>query len=204
MPSWKTHIEIAKRISEKLNITNNELNEFMIGSILPDINNGYVVKKISNIYSHKKTHYEENGGITYVNFYNQYKNLIKEPLILGYYVHLYTDYIWNNDFYSRIEKNVNYCNYTSNELREIKHNDFKLYNNKYVKNTINIINIDEVLNKIKLINNVSINKKDLINAIEYLNTYNIFLSTYKFYKDKEMDHLLEDVVKSICEKNIDV
>lgn len=199
MPNWKTHLEIAKRISKKLNIKKSELNEFMLGSILPDINNSYVVKEISSVYSHKKTHYEENGGITYINFYNQYKDIIRKPLILGYYVHLYTDYIWNNDFYSKVEKNVNYSKYAPNELREIKHNDFKFYNNKYVKNTINIKNINKILCEITVIDNISLNQEDLVKVLEYLNKCDIFPSTYKFYTEEELDYLLNFVVDNIWE-----
>lgn len=202
MPNWKTHIEIAKMIGKKLNIENGDINEFIIGNILPDINNGYVIKNISNIFPHKKTHYEEKGGITYINFYNQYKNLIKKPIIFGYYVHLYTDYIWNNNFYTKVKEDIDYCKYTSNELREIKHNDFKVYNNKYIKNTISIKNIDKILNDISVIDNITVNKNDLINALEYLNTSKVFSSTYKFYSEKEMDHLLEFTVDNICKNFI--
>ena len=53
MPNWKVHLEIAKRINQKQNYTGKELEEFNLGSILPDINNCYIVTDISKKLDHK-------------------------------------------------------------------------------------------------------------------------------------------------------
>jgi len=55
MPAWGIHLYTAKKINEKLKIKN--YNNFLIGNIATDINNGYVVKNISKIINHKQTHY---------------------------------------------------------------------------------------------------------------------------------------------------
>ena len=47
MPNWKVHLEIAKRLNEKFKYTENQLEEFNLGNILPDINNCFIVKDIS-------------------------------------------------------------------------------------------------------------------------------------------------------------
>lgn len=202
MPNWKTHIEVAKRLNKKLKFKNEKLEEFMIGNLLADINNGFVVKGISTIYNHKHTHYEDNGGITYINFYNQYKDRLNEPIVLGYYVHLYTDYLWNNDFYTRLGKNIKFCEYTSEELKKIKHDDFKLYNNKYIDNIINIENVNNIVNKSRSISNISINYSDVIKVIEFLKVQNTFNSDYSFYNEKELDELLEDTVNKMLQQII--
>ena len=44
MPNWKIHLEIAKRLNKKFNYTQNKLEEFYLGNILPDINNCFIVK----------------------------------------------------------------------------------------------------------------------------------------------------------------
>ena len=43
MPNWKTHIEIGLRLNEELKYDKKNLNLFLFGSILPDINNGYLI-----------------------------------------------------------------------------------------------------------------------------------------------------------------
>ena len=55
MPAWGIHLYTAKKINEKLKIKN--YNSFLIGNIVTDINNGYVVKNISKTKNHKETHY---------------------------------------------------------------------------------------------------------------------------------------------------
>lgn len=199
MPSWKVHIEIAKRVNSKLNFKGKDLEEFMFGNILADINNGFIVEDVSVLYSHKYTHYEDNGGITYINFFNQYKKKIKEPTILGYYIHLYTDYIWNNDYYTKVEKIVKMHNKTSEELKKIKHNDFKLYNCKYSINDIHITSINNIVNKSRLISNISINNLDVEKTLEFLKKDNRLNYSYKFYTEGELDELLEYTIKRIIE-----
>lgn len=57
MPSWGIHLKIANLLSEKfLNINKNQ---FMIANLLPDVNNGYVIKEISRKVNHDVTHYEK-------------------------------------------------------------------------------------------------------------------------------------------------
>ena len=56
MPSWGIHLEIANRVYKKLE--NIDKNLFMFGNVMPDINNGYVIKDVNKIISHKKTHYD--------------------------------------------------------------------------------------------------------------------------------------------------
>ena len=56
MPNWKTHIEIGLRLNEELKYDKKNLNLFLFGSILPDINNGYLITDISNKIEHDITH----------------------------------------------------------------------------------------------------------------------------------------------------
>ena len=107
MPNWKIHLEIAKRLNKKFNYTQNKLEEFYLGNILPDINNCFIVKDISTKLEHKYTHYQDEIEIpSYKNFEKIYKNKIyEEPIIFGYYIHLYTDYTWNNYFYTNFNDN---------------------------------------------------------------------------------------------------
>ena len=70
MPNWKTHIEFGKRVNKKLNYTDKELELFLFGNLLPDINNGYMIPDISTKIDHEITHYVIEGNYSYINFYN--------------------------------------------------------------------------------------------------------------------------------------
>ena len=54
MPTWKTHIKIAKDLLKKLDLNESDQELFLIGNILPDINNSYVVKDIKVKIDHQK------------------------------------------------------------------------------------------------------------------------------------------------------
>ena len=44
MPNWKTHLELGKRLRKNFDYDNKEYNLFLMGNILPDLNNGYMLK----------------------------------------------------------------------------------------------------------------------------------------------------------------
>ena len=46
MPNWKIHFEIGKRVNEELKFDGEDLNLFLLGNILPDLNNKYIVVEI--------------------------------------------------------------------------------------------------------------------------------------------------------------
>ena len=56
MPNWKTHLELGKRLRKNFDYDNKEYNLFLMGNILPDLNNGYMLKDISEKIDHEKTH----------------------------------------------------------------------------------------------------------------------------------------------------
>ena len=188
MPNWNVHLEVGKRLNKKLNI---DKDLFMLGNILPDINNGYVVKGISKILAHKYTHYTEDNMYSYKNFYNEYKDKINNTIVLGYYVHLYTDFLFNNDFYNRVQNDIEH-----DKLRKIKQNDFKKFNNKFLNNKLDI-DIDKCLNNVNILKRISINKNDLELVINYLNNRKEEKLEYNFYTEKELEELLNKTVEKI-------
>lgn len=102
MPSWGIHLATTKKILEKINIENK--NDFIFGNILPDILNGYLIKDVSNIVSHKDTHYDnckQERFSSYKKFYELYKQYLDNKVVLGYLVHLMTDNLWNKEFYNK-------------------------------------------------------------------------------------------------------
>ena len=91
MASALIHICVAKKINEKLILNKKRL---YLGSIAPDISKLINEPKI-------KSHFlvEEETGIPDINaFLNKYKNYLYDPFVMGYFIHLYTDKIWWEDF----------------------------------------------------------------------------------------------------------
>lgn len=192
MPNWKTHLEIAKKVNSYIKYDEKSYNEFLIGNILPDINNCYIVKNISSKLSHSSTHFYPLHDKA---FYEKYKDYFDNPVIVGYYTHLCTDYLWNKDFYSKF-KNVN--NLSEDDVRILKQKDFKIYNNDFVNNSIRIYDLDELIKKISIIDEVSITSQDIINVCDYLDS-KVFYDEggYSFYNKCKLDYLLENTVLKI-------
>ncbi|MBP3596939.1 MAG: zinc dependent phospholipase C family protein [Clostridia bacterium] len=202
MPNWKTHIEIGIRINEVLKYNKSDLNLFLFGSILPDINNGYLITDVSNKIEHDITHMGKFINSSYTDFYNKYKKEIenRNPIFLGYLFHLYTDNTWNKNFYIRVQtENIKVENF--DDLRIIKQSDFKVYNNNFINNIIEIDNIDYLLNEIKNIEEVVIEKEDILKALKFLKEQEIYNEKFKFYSLEELDNIINETIND-CKKII--
>lgn len=51
MPTWGMHLLVAKKLNKKLKIK--DYNLFLIGNIITDINNGYLVQNVSKVIPQK-------------------------------------------------------------------------------------------------------------------------------------------------------
>jgi hypothetical protein len=199
MPNWKTHLELAKKVNDFLQYDDLSFDAFLFGSILPDINNSYVVTNIKEKISHSITHFKDENNKTYVNFGNKYKKEIesKNPLFLGYFFHLYLDYSFNNYFYTKKRDNLKIDEH--NIVREIKQHDFKLFNNNFISNHLKINNIDELLKEIRNIEEVSIKKEDIIEVIKFLDKHELYNGEYKVFTPGELNCLLESAVNNVLD-----
>jgi len=185
MPSWGIHLQIANLLSKR--ISNINKNQFIFGNILPDINNGYVIKGISQRIVHNITHCD--GGEDFKNykiFYNKYKNQLKNPIVLGYLTHLLTDFYYNDLTYAKRgihDKDGNIIGIklntgehklcTQEEARIIKTNDFKIFSDYIYKNkNLDKIKYDnELLSANNMISEINITEEDILKTIEYLNLH---------------------------------
>ena len=94
MASSIIHMCVAKKINERLQIS--EENMLLFGSIAPDISKHVGETK-------EKSHFLTKDRKVDINrFIEKYKNSLQHPFILGYYIHLYTDYLWDKYFMSDI------------------------------------------------------------------------------------------------------
>ena len=202
MPNWKIHLEIAKRLNQKFNYTQKKLEEFYLGNILPDINNCFIVKDISTKLEHKYTHYQDEIEIpSYKNFEKIYKNKIYgEPIIFGYYIHLYTDYTWNNYFYTNFNDNEKLRGLTHEEKRTLKQDDFKVYNNLFIDNKPKFLNKENLVEKSKKIDRISINKEDIEKVEKFLDEQIKTENTFKILTKEILDKMMCETISHFQEK----
>lgn len=86
MASTIIHLAVANEINKKLKRNKNQL---LIGTISPDIS-----KLIGE--DKTKSHFlsDESNDIPNINkFMKKYKNYLYDDFVMGYYIHLYTDYL---------------------------------------------------------------------------------------------------------------
>ena len=202
MPNWKIHLEIAKRLNQKFNYTQKKLEEFYLGNILPDINNCFIVKDISTKLEHKYTHYQDEIEIpSYKNFEKIYKNKIyEEPIIFGYYIHLYTDYTWNNYFYTNFNENEKLRGLSHEEKRTLKQDDFKVYNNLFIDNKPKFLNKENLVEKSKKIDRISINKEDIEKVEKFLDEQIKTENTFKILTKEILDKMMCETISHFQEK----
>lgn len=198
MPNWNIHIEVGKQVAKNLKYSEEDKELFLLGNLLPDINNGFLVKEVSKFISHADTHLHSETIPTYENFYNKYKdNINSDPIFLGAFVHLYTDHIWNNYFREKCNNSEKMSKLSGGKQRKIKRSEFKKYSSQFVDN--NIIRIDDyekVLDRIKIFEEVSIEKDDLIKVNRYfLNQKPMKNLELEFYTMDEFDLLFKKTIK---------
>lgn len=91
MASAIIHLCIAKKVNEKLKMNEKEL---FLGSIAPDISKQIGESKV-------KSHFLNTSDSDVPNvfdFLEKYKDSLKNPFNMGYFIHLYTDKVWFAEF----------------------------------------------------------------------------------------------------------
>ena len=94
MASAIIHIAVAKEINKHLHCDEKQL---LLGSIAPDLSKQ---TGSSRIQSHFQIEEEEPPHLDL--FLEKYENQLDNPFLLGYYIHLYTDYLWFKYFITEI------------------------------------------------------------------------------------------------------
>ena len=112
MASAIIHMAVANQINKIINKDNNKI---LIGSIAPDISKHLGETKY---YTHFLDDVE-NDVPNIDKFLNKYKNKLNDDFVLGYFIHLYTDYLWfkyfipeicDNDLITKLDGTVVKCN----------------------------------------------------------------------------------------------
>lgn len=213
MPRWGIHLEIANRIKDKINIGSNE---YLFGNILPDVQDGYLVKDISNILNHLDNHYNDLINNTYEAFYEIHKEIINEDIVIGYLVHLLTDFYFNKSF----DKKYKWLDNSNIELKlltdekvimnrdlagiKYKQHDFKVFEKELIKQKEIETPVFEkdLTYKSNLITVININENDVKKVIKYFDDefYNVNIDNeYLIYEKEELEKLMKETEEFILE-----
>jgi len=199
MPSWNIHLEAGERLARKLHFTPEKKREFLVGCLLPDVNNGYINSPKSK-YPHHDTHYafDEKSSL---NFYADYSAKIREkdPIFLGYLFHLFVDGFFNYDFYHRAKHSPITEHLNDEEKRDLKHHDFWLFDTNF-HHPLNLTPemAEEMAALSNQVKNVNITPEDLLEVDNILkdNHLNDFIrgDSYIFYTNESLNQLLQDAI----------
>ena len=164
MASSIIHICVANEINKSLKRNSREL---LTGTIAPDISK---LLGESKLYSHFLDDIDNNiPNIN--NFLIKYKNYLDDDFVLGYYIHLYTDYLWFKYFINTVI-NGNYIKeldgtlvkYTEKSFLYYVYNDYSNLNTQLI-NKYNFplkIFYEEIPDIKDIIDEIPMNKLNLI------------------------------------------
>lgn len=132
MASSVIHMCIANEVNKTLNRSNKAV---LIGSVAPDIAKHLHMTK-------EKSHFlPDNSSIPNVkSFLNKYVNYLNsDDFVLGYYIHLYTDYIWDKYFTPKFISNGYLMTLDGRQLPINGKEKLKYFYNDYTSLNISLI-----------------------------------------------------------------
>ena len=208
MPSWPIHIALANKINKKLHLND----DFILGSVLPDVLDGYLIQA-SNITDKNLSHFRVNHKISLDYFLSKYKAKLDNPIVLGFLVHLITDQFYNqytfnkhflkNDSGMKIILNDGSTINKSLETLEMKQQEYWKYGQKLaLENKLgHIVSMsDKTFDNLKELKDFTYNQMDIENTINFLNEWINnevagYDMPYKLYTEDELDQIFNDCYK---------
>ena len=211
MPTHKIHLAIAKKVNDKLNL---DLDQVMLGSVLPDIGEGK---------DHQVAHFQHGekdleGLSNPDEFVKKYKNKLDNPIMIGFLIHILSDRFYNEYFFKHFyiyDEDDNGIGMilkgkrkllNDEERKNLKHREMFLYDRWLLNhNFVPKFNNNECINKVIDIEESSFNKDKLK---EYIKTANddvdkvgflskLFIYNYKITNQKELDKIFNDCIDYI-------
>lgn len=190
MPNIMIHEEVGYYISKKINI--NSYN-YYLGILAPDSPNleGFAPKvERWTAHARRKDYNEWRNSLK--DLYNNYKDKIDNDFLIGYYIHILTDIVFDDYFYLDIREKILQDGYKLEESHQVMLDDY----NKYYFNEIE--GIKEILNSSNESFNINnINKELLIKwknkSINNLSKNN----TSKYITNEVINNLNEKVYKEL-------
>lgn len=199
MASVIIHLAIAKELKDKLEIDNQY--DYYLGSIAPDIAKQIGLNRNISHFSNNM----RNGTPNMDLFVKRYPTFKYNSFNLGYFVHLYTDVLWDKIFIPKITNNQMIKLLDGTALNSNEEEILNLIYSDYTN--LNIQVIDEYKLDLSLfyekfripdtsLNEIPINKLDIL-----LNKIGIIIENSKSEKQYTFDiYSIKEFTKLACEK----
>ena len=210
MPSWNIHLEAGERLADELKFSGKKRKMFLLGCLLPDINNGYV-NRAKVVKPHSETHFAYNEKSS-LNFYARYKDEVdaRDPICLGYLFHLYTDGFFNYEFYRAMDLAGEHSELSVDERLKIKHHDFWIYDGNFehnlgIQGDVELTKeLAEAASKISVVE-VTPGEIAEVEGILVANELNDDLigQEYTFFTEEKFDWLLDEMIKSFSKEYLE-
>ena len=186
MPNVMIHEEVGYYLSKKLN--KNSYNYFL-GIIAPDAPNTYGFgKKEDRWLAHQRRKDYNEWRNSLKEFYNQEKNNYNEDFLLGYYIHILTDIIYDDFLYLKVREEILKDGYSLEESHDIMRNDMDKYYFNEIEEVKNILSKENETFEINGINKELMSKwKDKV-LEEFTN------KNESIYITKELINTLNELV----------
>lgn len=195
MPNVTVHERIGYYISKKINI--NTYN-YYLGLLAPDAPNlnGFA-EKIERWTAHlrKKDYNEWKDNLN--AFYSKEKNNYPKDFILGYYIHIMTDIIYDELLYLKVKEKILNDNYKNEDAHDIMREDM----DKYSFNEIEEIK-EKLKEKTDYYDILNINKELLSKWKDKEISFFPRINNSKYITEDIINTLSEEVYKMILEENI--
>ena len=137
MPNVMIHEEVGYFLSNKLN--KNSYN-YYLGLLAPDSPNTYGFgKKEDRWLAHQRRKDYNEWRNSLKEFYNQEKNNYNEDFLLGYYIHILTDIIYDDFLYLKVREEILKDGYSLEESHDIMRNDMDKYYFNEIEEVKNIL-----------------------------------------------------------------
>lgn len=211
MPKWPVHIAMANKLNKTFNLDDN----FIIGNVIPDIINGYMMPDNNKYLSHKLSHYKgkiknDNSSFDYDNFISVYKDKLNNPIILGYFSHIITDTYFNEYFYENYTQTKGDMAYVTLkdgstisgnkiERAKIKQFDYEIYGDTLIKRkamgpAIHINQLTDIL--LKDIEGIEITNEEITITVDkindLINSNVVITNKYKIFSEAELDKVFDE------------
>lgn len=215
MPCWTIHTAIAKDLNKELNLNPDLL---YYGAVLPDVDKGNEVGKFKAHFYIDHLKYPDEVIIDFDKFMEKYKNRLDRDLVIGYYIHLLTDYYFNEYIFDNTYilddtgsiREIKLLLGTTPDIesrRRLKQDDFIMYGSYLLNNNrVGIPKDKELIYKhLCDLKHSFINEIEVNNRINYMNSndfleYNKREENYKLFTREDYDKLYADCLKFIKDK----
>lgn len=195
MPSAIIHEKVGYLLGKKLNINSYD---FYLGLLAPDSPNlnGFAPKE-ERWPAHVRRKDLNEWRKALLEFYLESKNNYPKDFLLGYYIHILTDIVFDDFFYKKIRKEINMQGYSKEDAHQIMSNDMEEY---YF---IEFDEIKEVLKNNQISYNINNISKELLTSWkDKIINAPIKSNKREFVTEEVIENLARIVYEELLENNI--